>query len=334
MTQLLDLHYPLMIRRSYWVALLNQYLAKLFTCLPANSEAYAYLEFEGKPFSLKSEKQTLILNASRYPAEGEHSLALEIVRLYKRGFKTFIVFNCRGQRFIANGLGPESDGVRIDVYGSSGDYLGSGIDGADVYVHGNAQDQIAQIMKNGQLIVYGDVGQTFMYGAKGGKAFIRGNAAGRPLISTVGEPRVVINGTCLDYLAESCMAGNPLKKGGFAIINGLTFDETGNIVEMITPYPGNNLFSLSSGGAIYLRDPTQKVTKEQLNGGEFVTLTENDWDLILPYLKENARLFDIPVSRLLEYQGQSLLFHQVYRKIKPSHIRALQEEEAWVKGVV
>jgi len=40
------------------------------------------------------------------------------------------------------------------------------------------------------------------------------NAAGRPLINAVGKPRVVINGTCLDFLAESFMAGNPLNGGG------------------------------------------------------------------------------------------------------------------------
>ncbi len=73
-------------------------------------------------------------------------------------------------------------------------------------VHNNGQDQLAQILKEGRLVVHGDVGQTFLYGAKGGEAYVLGNAAGRPLINAVGKPRVVINGTCLDYLAESFMA--------------------------------------------------------------------------------------------------------------------------------
>ena len=47
-----------------------------------------------------------------------------------------------------------------------------------------------------------------MYGAKGGSVYVLGNAAGRPLINSVGRPRVVINGTCLDFLAESFMAGD------------------------------------------------------------------------------------------------------------------------------
>ncbi len=75
-----------------------------------------------------------------------------------------------------------------------------------------------------------------------------GSAAGRPLINAVGKPRVVINGTCLDYLAESFMAGDPLDGGGFVVVNGITLDDDGRIVELDTPYPGGNLFSLSSGG--------------------------------------------------------------------------------------
>ena len=80
---------------------------------------------------------------------------------------------------------------------------------------------MAQIIKRGKLVIYGDVGQTFMYGAKGGDVYVRGNAAGRPLINAVGKPRVVINGTCLDYLAESFMAGDPLDGGGFVVLNGI-----------------------------------------------------------------------------------------------------------------
>jgi len=130
------------------------------------------------------------------------------------GWRKIIVYNMRGQRFLGCGLGPNSDSLRIDVYGDSGDYLGSGLDGAEIYVHGSAQDQVAQIMKRGKIVIYGDVGQTFMYSSKGGEVYVLGSAAGRPLINSVGKPRVVINGTCLDYLAESFMAGDPLKGGG------------------------------------------------------------------------------------------------------------------------
>ena len=143
-------------------------------------------------------------------------------------------------------------------------------------VHNDAQDQLAQIMKEGKLVVYGSVGQTFLYAGKGGHAFVLGNAAGRPLINAVGKLRVVINDTCLDYLAESFMAGDPLNGGGFAILNGINLNDQGQIVELDTPYPGGNLFSLASGGAIYIRDPRGKVSEEQLNSGEFSSLEERD----------------------------------------------------------
>ncbi|HEY58481.1 MAG TPA: glutamate synthase, partial [Anaerolineae bacterium] len=219
-----------------------------------------------------------------------------------------------------------------DVYGSPGDYLGSGMDGMAIYVHNNGQDQLAQITKRGKLVVYGDVGQTFGYAAKGGEMYILGNAAGRPLINAVGRPRVVINGTVLDYLAESFMAGDPLDGGGFAILNGMTVDADGQWVPLETPYPGGNLFSLASGGAIYLRDPYRRVQEGQLNGGEFVELSEADWQTIRPYLEENARLFGLSVERLLTVDGERRAPHEVYRKVQPARVRELQAEEAWVRG--
>lgn len=334
LTQLMDQYYPLkQMKRSCLLALLSKSFSELMEKIGQDpGPSFAYLSLKSpKPVS-NTVGETLVINATGFPAEGEQSLALEIVGMYKKGFRKMIVYNCQGQRFIGNGLGPKTESLQIDVYGSSGDYLGSGIDGATITVHASGQDQLAQIMNEGTLVVHGDVGQTFMYAAKGGSAFVRGNAAGRPLINAVGKPRVVINGTCLDYLAESFMAGNPLKDGGFVVINGLRTDEDGEVQELETPYPGNNLFSLASGGAIYLRDPGKKITEEQLNGGEFTEMTLQDWELLLPYLKQNEKLFQISVNRLLEYMGKESAFNQIYRKIVPSHVRVLQAEEAWVKS--
>ncbi len=254
----------------------------------------------------------LFVDCSMFPPEGDESASRFLVEAYGKGWKRFVTYNWRGQRFAGCGLGPGSSGVVIDVYGSSGDYLASGADGCEIRVHGNAQDQIGQIFKDGKLVVYGDVGQTFLYGAKGGQAFIMGNAAGRPLINAVGRPRVVINGTCLDYLAESFMAGDPLNGGGFVILNGIKRNGDATIEPLDTPYPGGNLFSLASGGAIYIRDPERKLGDDQLNGGRIVEITAADWTLILPYLLENERLFDIPVADLLSGRPPE----QIYRKVE------------------
>jgi glutamate synthase domain-containing protein 3 len=251
-----------------------------------------------------------------------------MVKAFKLGWKQFIVYKYRGQRFTGCGFGPATGDVRIDVYGASGDYLASGIDGMEIYVHGNAQDQLCQIMKEGKLVVFGDVGQTFMYGAKGGAAYVMGNAAGRPLINAVGKPRVVINGTALDYLAESFMAGDPLNGGGFVVLNGIGFDDDdGSIREYDSPYPGSNIFSLASGGAIYVRDPGKKLVEEQLNGGEFGQVTDADWKLILPYLQENEDLFGITVERLLTVDNQKREPGDVYRKIRPQKAAAVKKDD-------
>jgi glutamate synthase domain-containing protein 3 len=250
---------------------------------------------------------------------------------YLKGWRRFISFNCIGQRFIGCGLGPDSDGVTIEVYDSSGDYLASGIDGMTITVHGNAQDQVGQIIKRGKLVIHGDVGQTFMYGAKGGSIYVMGNAAGRPLINSVGRPRVVINGTCLDFLGESFMAGDVLNGGGFVILNGVTFDDEGNLIALKEPYPGSNLFSLASGGAIYIRDPRQQVVWQQLNGCGFYRMADEDWELILPYLEENERLFGIKVEELLTVDGKRLNPSEVYRKVAPVRIAALGKK---IEGAV
>jgi glutamate synthase domain-containing protein 3 len=234
-----------------------------------------------------------------------------------------ITFDWRGGRFAGCGLGPDTDDVRLDIYGDGGDYLASGLDGGHILVHGDAQDQVGQILKRGRLVIHGDVGQTFLYGAKGGEIFALGSAAGRPLINAVGRPRAVINGTCLDYLAESFMAGDPLNGGGFVILNGMTFDETGRLIELDTPYPGGNLFSLASGGAIYLRDPHGKVDDDQLNGGQFTPLSDADWQLVEPYLRQNEELFDIRVVDLLRVNGEARPPSEVYRKVKPLDVLRL-----------
>jgi glutamate synthase domain-containing protein 3 len=257
-------------------------------------------------------------------------LARAIVEAVECGFRRVVVVGARGHRFLANGLGPDRAGVRIDVFGSSGDYLGSGLDGPEVQVHGSGQDQMGQILKAGRLVVHGDVGQTFLYAAKGGEVFVLGNAAGRPLINAVGRPRVVINGTCLDYLGESFMAGDPLNGGGFVILNGVRFAADGSWKDLESPYPGGNLFSLASGGAVYIRDPHGKLGEDQLNGGEFAAMDERHWGVVLPILERNEAIFGIPVDGLLRVGGVLREPGDVYRVVVPAQHKALQPEEAWV----
>ncbi|MHC4179862.1 MAG: class II glutamine amidotransferase domain-containing protein, partial [Planctomycetota bacterium] len=72
---------------------------------------------------------TLIVFAQGFPAEGDHCEGRLTARAHQLGWKRFIVYGLKGQRFTGCGFGPATDDVRIDVFGSSGDYLASGIDG-------------------------------------------------------------------------------------------------------------------------------------------------------------------------------------------------------------
>jgi len=332
LTLLVDRRYPTgNLRRSSLLSLYDACFSRVVEGIcESPSRGYAYSSASRRHLDSALPGQKVVVDAPGFPPEGPDSLALEVVRLYEAGFRRIVVAHAQGHRFLGSGFGANTKGLVLDVYGSSGDYLASGIDGMDLRLHGSGQDQMAQIMKSGTLAVYGDVGQTFMYGAKGGEAYVLGSAAGRPLINAVGRPRVVINGTCLDYLAESFMAGDPHAGGGFVILNGITLTDGGEVVEMETPYPGGNLFSLASGGAIFIRDPHQQVGTDQLNGGEFAPFEARDWALIEPYLEENARRFALPVETLLTVDGERRSPVEVYRKIAPKALRALQAEEAWV----
>jgi glutamate synthase domain-containing protein 1/glutamate synthase domain-containing protein 3 len=322
-------------KRSHVLHVIHTELSRLLGSLPnigskdAGKSAFRLIDFatRGNLRPPQETETTLVIDAAHFPPEGNDCDAALLVDAFMKGWRHFISFNCIGQRYIGCGLGPETADVTIEVYGSSGDYLGSGIDGLTITVHGNAQDQLGQIIKEGKMVVHGDVGQTFMYGAKGGVVYVLGNAAGRPLINSVGKPRVVINGTCLDFLAESFMAGDPNRGGGFVILNGVKFDDEGKLVPLPEPYPGSNIFSLASGGAIFVRDPGKTMVDQQLNGGKFARVTAADWELILPYLEENQRLFGITVEQLLMVNGQQRKPAQVYRKVIPGNIKAIATED-------
>lgn len=317
-------------RRSV-LDIIHRCLHEIFGRVPRLSDGassrYGLIDWESRADLCppREQQEVLVVNARHFPPQGDECDARLVARAYEMGWRRFICYGYVGQRFLGCGLGSGTDDVVIDAYDSTGDYLGSGIDGMTINAHWNGQDQMGQILHRGKLVVHGDVGQTFLYGAKGGRTFVLGNAAGRPLINAVGCPRVVINGTCLDYLAESFMAGDPLRGGGFVVLNGIEFDNEGRIVEMETAYPGGNLFSLASGGAIYVRDPHRRLTDDQLNGGEFCELTPADWRLVEGLLKENEEEFHISIEQLLTVDGTVQPPEKVYRKVRAVKLAVLTE---------
>ena len=312
-------------KRASLLTILDQSLNHLFT---RETEGIVHLDWETRKglAAPTAKDSTLVIDGQGFPPEGDKSVARTLVRAYRLGWRHLVIYNWHGGRFAGAGLGANTRGLRVDLYGDVGDYAASGLDGAEVHIHGDGQDQLGQIMKDGTLVIHGDVGQTFLFGAKGGDIYVLGSAAGRPLINAVGKPRAVINGTCLDYLAESFMAGDPHKGGGFVILNGVGYTEDGKLVDLPSPYPGGNLFSLASGGAIFIRDPHRIVDSDQLNGGVFAELTDDDWKLIEPYLTENERQFGITIEELLSVNGIRRQPQEVYRKVEVKGNNTLLKE--------
>ena len=97
---------------------------------------------------------------------------------------------------------------------------------------------------------------------------------------------------------------------------------TGKLVPLAEPYPGSNLFSLASGGAIYVRDPGKYHGRAAVERRQVRPLTDADWELILPYLEENERLFGINVEQLLTVNGKQRKPAEVYRKVVPGSVAA------------
>jgi len=334
LTDCIDRRYPTGDKkRSSIVCILREGLEQIFAIQPlcngaAGSEYVRITKDTRAALRPPADgEKTLLIDATGFEPQGPECDASLGVKAYELGWNHLVHFNSRGTRFHSAGFGPSTHDLRVDCYDNPGDYLASGMDGIQTYVHGNAQDQVCQVAKSGKLVVYGDVGQTFLYGSKGGEIYVLGNVAGRPMINSVGSPRVVINGTALDFLAESFMAGDPLKGGGFAIVNGLGFDDQENVVPLEMPYPGGNLLSLASGGAIYVRDPHRTLVEDQLNNGAYLRLTDSDWNLILPYLEENERLFGIRVLEdLLTVDGAVRAPQDVYTKVAPGQDEEVEAE--------
>ena len=314
-------------RRSDIVSLLEEKLFDIFgSAHSAGSNvnsSYCLINFKERK-DLRSPtrlSQTLIIDASEFQPEGEGGTCQFLERAYELGWKNFIAYNFRGQRNFGAGL-VARDKVRIDVYGRVGDCLAAFADGPEFYVHESAQDSVAYCFKSGKLVIFGDAGKAFEYGAKGGVTFILGDLIDRPLINAVGSATAVINGSCKDYMGESCMAAR-----GFTILNGISFDDHGKIAEQETPYQGGNLFPLAAASAVYLRDPRETVGEDQLNGGRISTISREDWKKILPLLKENEKLFGIQVKDLLNVDGVVRKPECVYRKVVPIEIAALAKYE-------
>ncbi len=146
----------------------------------------------------------LYIDATDLPMKGTNRLAEVLIQAHRAGWRWFVIFGCKGDRFVGAGLGADTSDVWIDIYGTPGDYLAAGLDGAKIHVHGTVQDQTGYLMTRGRLVVHGDVGQALLYGATGGTVYILGSVGARAFAEASGEVHAVVNG-----VADGALGATP-----------------------------------------------------------------------------------------------------------------------------
>jgi glutamate synthase domain-containing protein 1 len=129
LTLLLDRRWnPVEGRRTFQIAALERSIQVILDSVPApeeNTQAeMARLDWSNAwesplPKPDKS-SDTLVIDAGKLPNDGPEATSRVIASAHAKGWRKFIIYRCRGDRFIGCGLGPNTNDVRIDVYGSSG----------------------------------------------------------------------------------------------------------------------------------------------------------------------------------------------------------------------
>ncbi|NOX37835.1 MAG: FAD-binding protein [Calditrichaeota bacterium] len=232
------------------------------------------------PMARDPERQTLLIDASGFAAEGtdpQRSLAAFLSLAYDRGWRRFILYRVNGQRLISTavmGQG-DTDDVEMDVYGIPGEYFGAFMQGGTIRLHGNAQNFCAMTMHHGNLYVFGNAGKVCGYASKGGSVFILGDIVDRAWTNSVNDPRcqelkVHILGSASKYCGESLM-------GGRFFFGGMYFDSQGRLRIQERPYRGTKLLGGASRGKMLFFDPYDRLHPRQYTHGKLEQIEPREW---------------------------------------------------------
>lgn len=190
------------------------------------------------------------------------------------------ITHCRGQRFIAAGMGEK----KIGIDGIPGNALGAYLNGATVTVNGNAQDAVGDTMNDGEIVVHGSIGDAAGYAMRGGRILVKGNAGYRAGIHMKEYrekvPVIVIGGRAGSFLGE-------YQAGGKIIVLGL---DGGPIVG---DFPCTGMH----GGKVLLRSDCTNISFP----AQVSAKTADDADLaeILPYVSEFCALFGYETEQIM-----------------------------------
>ena len=201
------------------------------------------------------------------------------------------------ERFGAEGLPPGS--VVLQLAGSAGQSLGAFlVPGIDIHLTGEANDYVGKGMHGGTIAIQGSDadrsprtdtlgGNAMLYGATGGRLFVRG---------AVGERFAVRNSGAVAVVEGIGDHGCEYMTGGTVVNLGMT---------------GRNFGSGMTGGTAYVYAGESRTSR--VNGDE---LDAQDWRLLQSLLTRHWQLTGS--TRAAALLGQSLEGARLFRKFAPA----------------
>ena len=188
-----------------------------------------------------------------------------------------------------------SNGISIDLNGDTNDYMGKGMGGGQIAIVPHPE---SGFVPEDNIII----GNVALYGATGGRVFIRGRAGERFCVRNSGAETVVegVGDHCCEYMTS-----------GVTVVLGST---------------GRNFAAGMSGGIAFIYDP-QDDFEDRFNSGladlELVTDAEDAATLRSLIQDHFDNTGSAPARRILDAWDQSL---PCFKKVMPRDYRRVLEE--------
>ncbi|HME55901.1 MAG TPA: hypothetical protein VKM55_27105 [Candidatus Lokiarchaeia archaeon] len=219
----------------------------------------------------------------------------EIHRAIDEGYKTIILTNVAGQRFIGAALGGSD--IEIKIHGTPGNDLGIFMDGPTIEVFGNCEDQCGNTMNGGKIIIHGAARDVAGLSARGGTIFARGDCGYRCGVHMKQyqnkRPVLVFGGRVRQFFGE-------YMAGGVLIALGLDIKEDGSFTKIENfPIAGSSIGTGIHGGKIFFARACNEIPEENLGIGAKVSdLDEADHQELDAVLDDFCAAFSINASEI------------------------------------
>ncbi len=198
----------------------------------------------------------------------------------KKGFNHIKVY-ANGQHGIGGRIWPRPEGVKVEVFGASGQRLGSmGMFGTEIIVHGSASDDVGWINCGAKITVLGDVTNGAHNAGAQGILYVQGSGGARCDTMTKRNPRFKPLQSW--YFRDVGDSFAEFKAGGIAVVCGVEPRNPDNILGY-RPCVG------MVGGVIYFRGNAYGFSE---NDVKVLDLDNEDWNWLVENMKDYLKAID------------------------------------------